>query len=96
MPYRRAWTAAKVEARKWDADPDDPAGRAHGRPAHVFRSVVKTNLLRKGVSEEIAAMVIGHATTATQRAYRPELEPLEQPCWKEMVAAIETIPTLRV
>lgn len=93
-PFRRAWAAAKVDPQKWGATPTDPAGRAHGRPAHVFRSVVKTNLLRQAVSEEIAALVIGHATTATQRAYRPELEPLEQPCWAEMVRAIATIPTL--
>lgn len=90
-PFKRAWQAAKVAEVKWGAPTDDAGGRVHARPTHAFRSAFKSGLLRAGVSQVIADILIGHKVNATQEAYVPHSE-----YWKLMEDALAKVPAIQI
>jgi len=92
VPFRRAWTLAKVPADRWDIPDDDGGERGKGSPTHAIRRCVRTELLRAGVREDVILHLLGQSQGHTAAAYVPETSPEQSPYWPLLVDAVGKIP----
>ncbi len=89
-PMRLAWERSGVSRDVWDhveeaeAREDD---RANGRPNHVFRAALRTELTAKGVSEDDCDLLLGHGRGFKETYVNSRFSP-KMPALREIIELI--------